>query len=487
MLHTLTLKEAHKGLKEKQFSSRELTESCFNRIEHIEEDVHAFLTLTKEHGLKQASTVDKKIASGEALGPLEGIPVALKDNLLMSDVRTTAASKLLEHYQGTYTATAVQKLLDAGAVVLGKTNLDEFAMGSSTENSAYGPTKNPWDISRVPGGSSGGSAAAVAADECIYSIGSDTGGSIRQPASLCGVVGMKPTYGTVSRYGLIAMASSLDQIGPFAKTVEDAAEIFDTIKGKDSKDASSFACPTGSSRTLLKEGIKGFKIGVPREYFIDGMDADVANVVNQAIVQLEHLGAEIVEIELPHTQYALSTYYVIMPAEVSANLARFDGIRYGTRIDAVSLEDVYKKSRAEGLGREVRRRIMLGTYVLAAGYYEAYYKKAQKVRMLVRRDFERAFDTVDCIVTPTSPIPAFSFGEKSDDPLTMYLADIFTVSANIAGIPGLVVPSGFVERNGTSLPVGLQILGRHFDESTILRVGYAYEQATSWHEKKPSL
>ncbi len=487
MLHTLTLKEAHTGLEEKKFSSRELTKHCFDRIDDVDTNIHAFLTLTKEQGLQQADTVDKKIASGEAIGPLEGIPVALKDNLLISDVRTTAASKILEQYQGTYTATAVQKLLDAGAIVLGKTNLDEFAMGSSTENSAYGPTKNPWDISRVPGGSSGGSAAAVAADECIYALGSDTGGSIRQPASLCGVVGLKPTYGTVSRYGLIAMASSLDQIGPFAKTVEDAAEIFDIIKGKDTKDSSSFACPVGSSRISLKEGIKGLKIGVPKEYFIDGMDADVANVVNQAIVQLENLGAEIVEIELPHTKYALSTYYVIMPAEVSANLARFDGIRYGARADAATLQDVYKKSRAQGLGEEVRRRIMLGTYVLAAGYYDAYYKQAQKVRMLVRRDFERAFDTVDCIVTPTSPIPAFSFGEKSEDPLTMYLADIFTVSANIAGVPGLVVPAGFVERNGTDLPVGLQILGKHFDESTILRVGYAYEQATSWHTRKAPL
>ncbi|MDO8571449.1 MAG: Asp-tRNA(Asn)/Glu-tRNA(Gln) amidotransferase subunit GatA [bacterium] len=487
MLNTLSLKEAHKGLEEKRFSSTELTTSCLDRIEQVDGDVHAFLTLTKELALQQAEKVDKKIASGEAIGSLEGIPVALKDNLLMADVRTTAASKILENYKGTYTATAVKKLLDAGAVVLGKTNLDEFAMGSSTENSAYGATKNPWDTSRVPGGSSGGSAAAVSADECMYSLGSDTGGSIRQPASLCGVVGMKPTYGTVSRYGLIAMASSLDQIGPFAKRVEDVAEIFDVIKGKDSHDASSFACPKGSSKHSLKEGIEGLKIGVPKEYFISGMDADVASTVNQAIIQLEKLGAEIVEIELPHTEYALSTYYVIMPAEVSANLSRFDGIRYGTRVDAPTLLDVYKKSRAEGLGGETRRRIMLGAYVLAAGYYDAYYKQAQKVRMLVRRDFEQALSRVDCIVTPTSPIPAFTLGEKSEDPLTMYLADIFTVSANIAGIPGLVVPCGFVQRDMKELPVGLQILGRHFDEATILRVGYAYEQATTWHEKKPKL
>lgn len=485
MTSGLTIRQINQGLEEKQFSAVELVQQYIGNIKEKDEDIHAFLTLTEELALSQAERVDRKLASCEKIDLLEGIPIALKDNLLLADVRTTAASKILEKYKGTYTATAVQKLLDSGAVILGKTNLDEFAMGSSTENSAFGATKNPWDISRVAGGSSGGSAAAVAADECVYALGSDTGGSIRQPASFCGVVGLKPTYGAVSRYGLIAMASSLDQIGPITRTVEDAAFVFGALRGYDEYDASSAACPAQWEFPSLDGDIQGLRIGVPREYFIPGMDADIAHVVNQAIIQLEKLGADIIEVELPHTAYALSTYYVIMPAEASSNLARYDGIRYGFSADAPTLEGVYKKSRAEGLGKEPQRRSMLGTYVLAAGYYDAYYKQAQKVRMLVRRDFEQAFSTVDCIVTPTSPVPAFAIGEKTDDPLTMYLADVFTVSANIAGIPGLVVPCGFVERDNGDLPVGLQILGKHFDEATLFRLGHAYEQSTVWHNRRP--
>ncbi|MEK7649255.1 MAG: Asp-tRNA(Asn)/Glu-tRNA(Gln) amidotransferase subunit GatA [Patescibacteria group bacterium] len=486
-LNTFTIREAHDALVAKKCSSVELTQECLDRITSVDGDIQAFLTVLGERALVQAAHVDKKIAHGGDLGILEGIPCALKDNMMVQGERTTAGSKILDAYHASYSATVVDLLEKEGSVLLGKTNMDEYAMGSSTENSGYWVTRNPWDTTRVPGGSSGGSAAALAADECIFSLGSDTGGSIRQPASLCGVTGLKPTYGSVSRYGLIAMASSLDQIGPFGKTVEDASIIFDAIKGSDTRDSSSAQAPSRATRThsALHTSIEGMKIGVPKEYFIDGIDDAVALNVGNALKDLERLGAILVDISLPHTQYALSTYYVIMPAEVSANLARFDGIRYGySSPDALTLSDVYTQSRTKGLGREVRRRIMLGSYVLASGYYDAYYKQAQKVRELVRRDFDTALLDVDCIVCPTSPIPAFPIGEKASDPLAMYLADIFTVSANIAGVPALSVPCGFAAKDGKDLPVGLQILGKHFDEETILRVGHQYQQATDWHLRK---
>ncbi len=480
-----TIRETHEALRTKQYSCKELVEHCLKTIEALDGTLHAFLRTTPETALASAANVDEKIAKGHSIGLLEGIPFSLKDNMMTKGEITSGGSRILEHYRATHNATVVEKLKDIGAIMVGKNNLDEFAMGSSTENSAFGPSRNPWDTTRVPGGSSGGSAVAVSAGEALFALGSDTGGSIRQPASLSSVVGLKPTYGAVSRYGLLAMASSLDQIGPLTKTVEDAALVFDIIKGPDRHDSSSASAPALPIAHEIKGDIKGLRIGVPKEYFIDGMNSGVAACVNEGIAKLESLGAEIVPVSLPHTQYALSVYYVIMPAEVSANLARLDGIRYGRRAQANNLRDTYLKSREEGLGKETRRRIMLGTYVLAAGYYDAYYKQAQKVRTLVRKDFEDAFKEVDCIVTPTSPVPAFKVGEKASDPLTMYLADIFTVSCNIAGIPGLSVPCGFVQDEGKDLPVGLQILGNHFDEKTILKVGYNYEQATDWHTKNP--
>lgn len=489
-LNALTIKEAHEGLAHKKFSCTELTQECLDQIERVDKDIQAFLTVCADEALECARRIDDKIAHGGMIGVLEGIPVALKDNLMLFGMRTTAGSKMLDTYKASYTATVVSKLQQCGAVIVGKTNLDEFAMGSSTENSGYWVTRNPWDTERVAGGSSGGSAAAVAADECIYALGSDTGGSIRQPASLCGITGLKPTYGSVSRYGLIAMASSFDQIGPLGKTVEDTALVFDAIRGKDPHDGSSACAPHNVTPTVstLDRSIRGMKIGIPRDYSSEGMDSDVSAVYETALEEMRRAGAELVDISLPHAPYALSVYYIVMPAEVSSNLARFDGIRYGVQsTKASSLEEVYRFSRVEGLGKEVRRRIILGTYVLAAGYYDAYYKKAQLVRELVRKDFDQAFARVDCIATPTSPVPAFEIGERTSDPLTMYLADIFTVSANIAGIPGLSVPCGFVRRSGRELPVGLQFLGAHFDEQTILRASHYYQQATDWHTRKALL
>jgi aspartyl-tRNA(Asn)/glutamyl-tRNA(Gln) amidotransferase subunit A len=487
-LNMVTAREAHEGLKKKEFSCRELVQECFDQIDRVDGYIHAFLACMRNAAFDRADAVDKKIAHGHALKFLEGIPLAIKDNILISGVQATAASKILGNYIAGYNAGVIEKLQHEGAIFLGKTNLDEFAMGSSTENSAYGPTKNPWDVTRVPGGSSGGSAAAIAADECIASLGSDTGGSIRQPAALCGVTGLKPTYGAVSRYGLIALASSFDQIGPFGKTVEDVAYMFDAIKGSDPRDSSSGRASTDSIIPHLHRGVHGMKIGVPKEYFIKGIEADIQKCVEDAIEEFRALGAEIIPVSLPHTQYALAAYYVIMPAEASANLARFDGIRYGyTAADARNLEEVYVKSRSEGFGAETKRRIMLGTYVLAAGYYDAYYKQAQKVRMLMTRDFNEAFLKVDCLITPTSPSAPFVFGERTHDPLQMYLADVYTVSANIAGIPGMSVPCGFVTRDGKELPVGMQILGKHFDEATILAAGNAYQHATNWHTQKPAL
>ncbi|MBI2645350.1 Asp-tRNA(Asn)/Glu-tRNA(Gln) amidotransferase subunit GatA [Candidatus Uhrbacteria bacterium] len=487
-LNMYTVREAHEGLSKKEFSCHELVQECFDQIDRVDKTIHAFLAYTKEQAFTRAARIDEKISKGHVLGLLEGIPIAIKDNILISGVQATAASRILKNYVASYNATVIEKLEKEGAIFLGKTNLDEFAMGSSTENSAYGPTKNPWDTNRVPGGSSGGSAAAVATDECIASLGSDTGGSIRQPAALCGVTGLKPTYGAVSRYGLIALASSFDQIGPFGKTVEDVTIVFDAIKGADPHDSSSGRASADSVLPHLSRGVKGMKIGIPREYFIEGIDADIQKCVDDAVMEYQRLGAEIISVSLPHTSYALATYYVIMPAEASSNLARFDGMRYGhTAQDTRSLIETYVRSRSEGFGAEAKRRIMLGTYVLAAGYYDAYYKQAQKVRALMTRDFREAFLQVDCILTPTSPVAPFVFGEKIDDPLQMYLADIFTVSANIAGIPGMSVPCGFVMRDGKELPVGMQLLGKHFDEATILATGHAYQQTTDWHTRRPSL
>lgn len=467
-----TISGAHELLEKREISSVDLTKAYLNEIEKKDKEIHAFLSVHSEYALAQAEEVDKKIASGDELGLLAGVPCAVKDNILVDGLPATAGSKILATYRATYDATVISRLKKAGAVILGKTNLDEFAMGSSTENSAFGPTKNPLDPTRVPGGSSGGSAAAVAAGEAVWSLGSDTGGSIRQPASFCGVVGVKPTYGAVSRYGLIALASSLDQIGLFARTIEDAAIIFEAIAGPDPFDSTSSprAQYQGISVTSKQESvISNLKIGVPKEYFGQGLDPQVEKAIRDAIKRFEDLGAKVSEISLPHTSYALACYYIIMPAEVSANLARYDGIKYGFS-EGKQLQDRYFETRGRGFGDEARRRIMLGTYVLSAGYYEAYYAKAQGVRRLIRQDFEDAFKKVDLIFTPTSPTLPFKFGERTQDPLSMYLADVYTVSVNLAGVPAISIPCGTV--NGLS--VGLQIIGNHFDEKTILQAANIY-------------
>ena len=470
----LTIKQAHLGLKNQEFSAKELTRAFLNEISLKDKKISSFLTQTKDLALSQAEKVDELISRGKELPILAGIPMALKDNILVKDVKCTAGSKILENYIAIYDATVIKKLKERGAVILGKTNMDEFAMGSSTENSAFFPTKNPHDLTRVPGGSSGGSAAAVAANLCCYALGSDTGGSIRQPASFCGVVGLKTTYGAVSRYGLIAMASSLDQIGPITKTVEDAKIVFDAISGKDPLDSTSVEKKV-SSFNLQPSTLR---IGVPKEYFIKGIDPEVEKVVKEAIKKIEDLGAKILEVSLPHTKYALSTYYMVMPSEVSANLARFDGIKYGYSISknkeprAKNLLDVYLKSREEGFGNEARRRIMLGTYALSAGYYEAYYLRAQKVRTLIKDDFDKAFEKVDFLLTPVSPVLPFKTGERIKDPLSMYLADILTVSVNLAGLPALAIPCGKVGK----LPVGLQIIGKPFFEDSLFQLGQIFEK-----------
>lgn len=486
-LSTLTITDAQKGLREKKFSAAELLASCMARAKKFNPQLNAFLELWESNALAEAKAADKMFASGDPK-PLAGIPIALKDNLLIEGREVTSSSKVLVGHRSAYTATTVQRLRDAGAIFVGRTNMDEFAMGSSTENSAFGVTRNPWDAERVPGGSSGGSVTAVAADFCLGALGSDTGGSIRQPAAVTGVVGLKPTYGRVSRFGLMAMASSLDQIGPITKTVKDAAALLEIIEGDDPFDSTNIKLTETTVSALIPDNIKGMKIGVPKEYFIDGMDTEVERVVREAIKKLEVLGAEIREISLPHTDYALAVYYLIMPSEVSANLARYDGMRYGhSALDAKSIKGRFMDSRGEGFGPEVKRRIMLGTYALSAGYYDAYYKKAQQVRTLITSDFREAFKDVDCIVTPTSPTVAFRLGEKFADPLSLYLADIFTVSTNLAGIPGISVPCGFVEKEGKKLPVGLQFMGRHFDEATVFRAAHTYEQATEWHKVRPTI
>lgn len=475
----------HQALKKKEFSARELVEAFYRRIDQVEPQVHAYLSLTRKEALDRADAADRRFATGEAVTPFTGIPMAMKDNLCIAGTPTTCASKMLEHYAPPYDATVAERLKKAGAIFLGKTNMDEFAMGSSTENSAFEKTRNPWDLSRVPGGSSGGSAAAVAASQAVAALGSDTGGSIRQPAALCGVVGLKPTYGRVSRYGLVAFASSLDQIGPITRDVTDAALLMNLIGGHDPRDSTSVTLPLPDFTANLGQKISGLRIGIPKEYFVAGIDPEVALAVEQAMAHYRHLGAAIQTISLPHTDMAIAVYYILATAEASSNLARYDGVRYGYRSRASGdLLEMYSETRREGFGSEVKRRIMLGTYVLSSGYYDAYYKKAQQVRTLIKRDFDEAFSQVDLLLTPTTPTPAFRCGEKMADPLAMYLSDIFTISANLAGIPALSLPAGFTKEG---LPIGLQLLGRAFEEETLLKTAYAFERDHDFHKRTPTL
>ncbi len=480
----LTIHDAHNLLSRRELSSLELTRSVLERLQEQEEGVRAFITVTESIALEQARRADERIAAGE-MTPLTGVPVAIKDNMCTRGVRTTCGSRMLENFVPPYDAAVLERLGAAGLVMVGKTNMDEFAMGSSTENSALFTTNNPWDLSRVPGGSSGGSAAAVAARQAIYALGSDTGGSIRQPAGFCSVVGLKPTYGRVSRFGLVAFASSLDQIGPLTRDVTDCALAMNAIAGHDPRDSTSVPVPVPDYTGALTRDLKGLRLGVPREYFVEGMEGGVREVVERAVGELEKLGAEVDwEVSLPHTRYGLAAYYIIAPSEASANLARYDGVKYGFSVsEAEDMWDGLEKTRKEGFGAEVKRRIMLGTYALSAGYYDAYYLKAQKVRTLIREEFRHAFERFDALITPTSPTVPFRIGEKVDDPLQMYLSDVCTLPVNLAGIPALTVPAGYSE----GLPVGMQIMGRPFSEETLLRVGFAYEQAVGWREQTPSL
>jgi aspartyl-tRNA(Asn)/glutamyl-tRNA(Gln) amidotransferase subunit A len=474
-LNLLTVASTSTAVAERTITATKLAEGFYKKIEAEDGDVHAYLTLAKERALEQAARIDTLAGKGDPLPPLAGVPVAIKDVMVTRGVRSTAGSKILGNYIPPYDATAVRRLEEAGAVILGKTNCDEFAMGSSNENSAYGPVRNPRDKSRVPGGSSGGSAASVAAGTAVAALGSDTGGSIRQPAAFCGVVGLMPTYGRVSRYGLIAFASSLDHIGPLTKTVKDSALILRHIAGRDPLDSTSAEVPVPEYAAEIEKPVDGLRIGIPKEYFGEGLDAEVRAAVENVIAKLQQAGCRAVPISLPHTRYAVPTYYLVATAEASSNLARFDGVRYAYRSkNAKTLAQMYRNTRDEGFGAEVKRRIMLGTYALSAGYYDAYYLKAQKVRTLLTRDFENAFQTVDAVVTPTTPTPAFKLGEKADDPLAMYLADIYTVTADLVGIPGISVPCG---KSKDGLPIGVQILGKHFDEATILRLGHVVEHS----------
>jgi aspartyl-tRNA(Asn)/glutamyl-tRNA(Gln) amidotransferase subunit A len=483
-LHALTIHELCALLDKREVSAREVTEAFYGRIDAVDDRVHAYLTLTRDLAFEQADRADRRRQAGER-GPLLGVPLAIKDVICTKGVRTTCGSKILQNFVPPYDATVMERLNAAGAILLGKANMDEFAMGSSTEHSAYGITRNPWDLHTIPGGSSGGSAAAVAADECAAALGTDTGGSIRQPAACCGIVGLKPTYGRVSRYGLVAFASSLDQIGPMTKDVRDAALLLHVIAGNDVRDSTSADLALPDFTRALNEPAKGLRIGIPREYFVEGSDAEVERAVREAIKVLEGLGAVTADISLPHTEYGVAVYYILASSEASSNLARYDGIKYGYRAPEWSnLRDMYMRTRDEGFGAEVKRRIMLGTYALSAGYYDAYYKKSQQVRTLLLQDFEAAFRQVDVVVAPTAPTPAFKIGEKTEDPLQMYLSDIFTVPVNLAGIPGISLPCGF---SSAGLPIGLQIIGRPFDEETILRVAYAFEQQTDYHRRKPPL
>jgi aspartyl-tRNA(Asn)/glutamyl-tRNA(Gln) amidotransferase subunit A len=484
-LQDLTIDEAAKLIRSRQLSPLELTRAMLERISALEPKLNAYITVLRKDAIRRAEEAEREIAAGNYLGHLHGVPISLKDIFVMKGSQTTCGSKILEGFISPYDATVVSRMKAVGAVILGKNNMDEFAMGSSTETSYFGPTRNPWDTSRVPGGSSGGSAASVSATLCLGSLGTDTGGSIRQPAALCGVVGVKPTYGRVSRYGMVAFASSLDQAGPITKTVRDAAIILNAIAGYDPYDSTSAKVPVPDFTAQLTEDVRGLRIGVPKEYFIEGIDPEVEAAVKKALGVVEGLGATLEEISLPHTEYALSAYYIIAPSEASSNLARYDGVRYGYRADgARTMRDVYFESRAHGFGDEVKRRIMLGTYALSAGYYDAFYLKAQRVRTLIKRDFDRAFEKVDVIMTPTSPEVAFKIGDKAQDPLKMYLSDIFTIPCNLAGLPGASIPCGF---SSSGLPIGLQILGKPFDEATVLRVAHAYESHSRWFERKPPL
>ncbi|HEY55202.1 MAG TPA: Asp-tRNA(Asn)/Glu-tRNA(Gln) amidotransferase subunit GatA [Dehalococcoidia bacterium] len=480
----LTIHEAHRLLKARKLSSVELTKACLERTKELEPKLKALVTVTGELASSQAEKADQRLAGGKG-HPLTGVPVVIKDVICTKGVPTTCSSRMLENFIPPYDATVMEKLNACGAVIMGKANMDEFAMGSSTEHSAFFPTHNPWDLSRVPGGSSGGSAVAVAADEGIYALGSDTGGSIRQPAGFCSVVGMKPTYGRVSRYGLVAFASSLDQIGPLTKDVTDCAIVLNAIAGYDNRDSTSVPEPTPDYTRCLTSDLKGLTLGVPREYFVEGMQAGVKTALQAAIKKLEELGAKIDwEVSLPSTPYALAAYYIIAPSEASANLARYDGVKYGfSYTDTDSMWEAMEKTRQFGFGDEVKRRIMLGTYALSAGYYDAYYLKAQKVRTLIRREFDQAFTKYDALITPTSPTVPFKIGEKLDDPLQMYLSDVCTLPINIAGVPAISIPAGFDD----GLPIGMQVIGKPFGEEAILKVAYAYEQATEWHKQRAGI
>ena len=482
-VHSLTINQLIEKLRVGELTSRQIMEACLNRIDSVDDKLNAFISYDAEDALAQADIADKARSEGQE-GPLLGVPVAIKDVIAVRNHPLNCASKILGNYQSPYDATVIKKLREAGAIIFGRVNMDEFAMGSSTENSAFGPSRNPWDIDYTPGGSSGGSAVAVSADECIASLGSDTGGSIRQPAALCGCVGLKPSYGRVSRYGLVAFASSLDQIGSFTKDIKDAAIMLQVIAGSDDKDSTSVPEPVPDYTAALSGELKGMRIGLPREYQVDGLDTEVKTATESAVAKLEELGAEVKEISLPHTEYAIATYYIIATAEASANLARFEGVRYGARINGEDPEEMNCKTRGAGFGDEVKRRIILGTYVLSSGYYDAYYLRAQKVRTLIRQDFLKAFEHVDLIATPTTPTPAFKIGEKAKDPLEMYLSDIFTISCNLAGLCGVSLPCGFSEKG---LPIGLQLLGRPFGESDLLRAAHVYQEATDWHTKRPDL
>ena len=482
-LYHLTIHEAHELLLRREVSALELTKAVLGRIAQVEDRIRAFVTITGDWALGQAQKADERIRAGDA-APLTGIPAMIKDNICTKGIPTTCSSNMLKNFVPPYDAMVMEMLNQAGAVIVGKGNMDEFAMGSSNEHSAFFPTRNPWDLSRVPGGSSGGPAVAVATEEAIYALGSDTGGSIRQPAGFCSIVGLKPTYGRVSRYGLVAFASSLDQIGPLTKDVTDCALVLNAIACHDPRDSTSVPQPTPDYTQSLIPDLHGLHIGVPREYFVQGMEAGVEQVMRAAIKKLEELGAEIEETSLPHTRYALAVYYIIAPSEAMANLARYDGVKYGfSARDAESMWDAMDKTRQFGFGPEVKRRIMLGTYALSAGYYDAYYLKAQKVRTLIRQEFEKAFHKFDALVTPTSPTVPFKLGEKVEDPLQMYLSDVCTLPINIAGIPGISIPAGFSD----GLPVGMQILGKPFSEETLLRIAFAYEQATEWHKRRPPI
>ena len=484
-LTKLTIREAHELLATKQISSVELTQATLDRIHEVDKKVKSYVTVTVDFALEQARKADERIAKGENITPLTGIPFSMKDCISTRNVRTTCSSKILENYVPQYNATVTNRLADAGTVLLGKTNMDEFGMGSSTENSGLFTTRNPWDLERVPGGSSGGSAAAMSASLATFTIGEDTGGSVRQPASFCGVTGIKPTYGRVSRYGLIALASSFDGVGPFARDAYDCATVLEAIAGNDPHDSTTYASPVPNYTANIDKPVKGMKLGIPKEYFVSGMEGGVESSIQEAIRQFEKLGMEIHEVSLPHTKYGLPVYYLLLFAESSANLARMDGTRFGLSVSegVKDVIDIYLQTRHEGFGDEVKRRIMLGAYALSAGFYEAYYLKAQKVRTLLRRDFETAFASVDMLVAPISPTTAFKIGEKTSDPLEMYLSDIYTVATNPAGVPALALPAGFSK----GMPVGMQLIGKHLDEQTLFQVGYAYQQVTDWHKQLPPL